>query len=231
MFCIISAEILKLSQEILSDLFGEDQSWGRSESKPGTQVQNRFSETDNRDCGILVHQLLPQVKKGELLLLMELVFLLRGVGAEVVWTTNKKPVEADEVVIVLEPKMLDRGVSGIRITLYGVVNKVIDESRSLNVKDKVMKTQIWDTAGEERYPPLTSAYYKGAVEALLVYDRMNHYTSWKLQTLESTNVENTYSEVLTQIHQVVSKKAVEAGDDSNSGSVPSKGEKTGCCSN
>ncbi|KAL0734306.1 hypothetical protein Bca4012_010516 [Brassica carinata] len=104
---------------------------------------------------------------------MELVFLLRGVGAEVVWTTNKKPVEADEVVIVLEPKMLDRGVSGIRITLYGVVvrfsstlffcfslfylvfpffqNKVIDESRSLNVKDKVMKTQIWDTAGEERF--------------------------------------------------------------------------------
>ena len=44
------------------------------------------------------------------LLLMELAFLLRGVGAEVVWTTNQKPVEADEVVNVLEHKMLDRGV-------------------------------------------------------------------------------------------------------------------------
>ncbi|KAF3556413.1 hypothetical protein F2Q69_00010985 [Brassica cretica] len=41
--------------------------------------------------------------------------------------------------------------------------------------------------------------------------------------LESTNVENAFSEVLTQIHQVVSKKAMEAGDDS--GNVPSKGEK------
>ncbi|KAJ0257411.1 UDP-Glycosyltransferase superfamily protein [Hirschfeldia incana] len=48
------------------------------------------------------------------LLLMELAFLLRGVGAEVVWTTNQKPVdESDEVVNVLEHKMLDRGVKVI----------------------------------------------------------------------------------------------------------------------
>lgn len=57
--------------------------------------------------------------------------------------------------------------------------------------------------------------------------------------LEATNVENAFSEVLTQIYHVVSKKAMEAGQDSNSGNVPSKGEKididvsavkkTGCC--
>lgn len=29
----VSDEILKLNQEIASDLFGEEQSWGRSESK------------------------------------------------------------------------------------------------------------------------------------------------------------------------------------------------------
>lgn len=44
------------------------------------------------------------------LLLMELAFLLRGVGAEVVWITNQKPLEADEVIYSLEHKMLDRGV-------------------------------------------------------------------------------------------------------------------------
>ncbi|KAM4129815.1 hypothetical protein ACJW30_01G052500 [Castanea mollissima] len=44
------------------------------------------------------------------LLLMELAFLLRGVGAEVVWITNQKPVELDDVVYSLEHKMLDRGV-------------------------------------------------------------------------------------------------------------------------
>ncbi|KAH9622323.1 hypothetical protein KSS87_003115 [Heliosperma pusillum] len=44
------------------------------------------------------------------LLLMELAFLLRGVGADVVWITYQKPSETDEVVYSLENKMLDRGV-------------------------------------------------------------------------------------------------------------------------
>ncbi|KFK44088.1 hypothetical protein AALP_AA1G214600 [Arabis alpina] len=47
------------------------------------------------------------------LLLMELAFLLREVGSQVVWITNQKPVEEDEVVKVLEHKMLDRGVQVI----------------------------------------------------------------------------------------------------------------------
>ncbi|CAA7042635.1 unnamed protein product [Microthlaspi erraticum] len=47
------------------------------------------------------------------LLLMELAFLLRGVGAEVVWITNQKPNEEDEVISSLEHKMLDRGVQVI----------------------------------------------------------------------------------------------------------------------
>ncbi|XP_057731861.1 uncharacterized protein LOC130946968 [Arachis stenosperma] len=44
------------------------------------------------------------------LLLMELAFLLRGVGADVVWITNQKPPEPDQVIYSLESKMLDRGV-------------------------------------------------------------------------------------------------------------------------
>ena len=43
-------------------------------------------------------------------MLMELAFLLRGVGADVVWITYQKPTETDEVVYSLENKMLDRGV-------------------------------------------------------------------------------------------------------------------------
>ena len=36
--------------------------------------------------------------------------------------------------------------------------------------------QIWDTAGQERYRAITSAYYRGAVGALLVYDISKHIT-------------------------------------------------------
>lgn len=44
------------------------------------------------------------------LLLMELAFLLRAVGSDVVWITNQKPPQTDQIVYSLENKMLDRGV-------------------------------------------------------------------------------------------------------------------------
>ncbi|CAO3610637.1 unnamed protein product [Cunninghamella echinulata] len=43
-------------------------------------------------------------------------------------------------------------------------------TRSIEVNSKTVKAQIWDTAGQERYRAITSAYYRGAVGALLVYD-------------------------------------------------------------
>ncbi|KAI8636632.1 rab11 protein [Parasitella parasitica] len=49
-------------------------------------------------------------------------------------------------------------------------------TRSIQVDNKVIKAQIWDTAGQERYRAITSAYYRGAVGALLVYDISKHST-------------------------------------------------------
>jgi len=42
--------------------------------------------------------------------------------------------------------------------------------KTITIDGKVIKAQIWDTAGQERYRAITSAYYRGAVGALLVYD-------------------------------------------------------------
>lgn len=47
---------------------------------------------------------------------------------------------------------------------------MIDLHNWLQVEGKTVKAQIWDTAGQERYRAITSAYYRGAVGALLVYD-------------------------------------------------------------
>ncbi|KAJ7063590.1 ras family-domain-containing protein [Mycena amicta] len=49
-------------------------------------------------------------------------------------------------------------------------------TRSIDVDGKTVKAQIWDTAGQERYRAITSAYYRGAVGALLVYDIAKHAT-------------------------------------------------------
>ncbi|KAJ8546559.1 hypothetical protein K7X08_032633 [Anisodus acutangulus] len=165
-------------------------------------------------------------------------------------------------------------------------------TRSLTVDTKVIKAQIWDTAGQERYRAITSAYYRGAVGALLVYDVTRRSTfenveKWlkelrdhtdqnivimlvgnksdlrhlvavttedaksfaeqeslyfmETSALEDTNVDNAFSEVLTQIYHTVRRKAMENAED-GSATVPSKGEnidlgkevsdvkKSGCCS-
>ncbi|KAK4491647.1 hypothetical protein RD792_002410 [Penstemon davidsonii] len=165
-------------------------------------------------------------------------------------------------------------------------------TRSIHVDDKVVKAQIWDTAGQERYRAITSAYYRGAVGALLVYDVTRHVTfenveRWlrelrghtdtnivimlvgnkadlrhlravptadaksfaereniffmETSALEALNVENAFTQVLTQIYHVVSRKALDIGDDPaalpkgqtiNIGSRDdvSAVNKTGCCS-
>ncbi|XP_017564201.1 ras-related protein Rab-25b [Pygocentrus nattereri] len=49
-------------------------------------------------------------------------------------------------------------------------------TRTVQVESLTIKAQIWDTAGLERYRAITSAYYRGAVGALLVYDISKHLT-------------------------------------------------------
>ena len=46
-------------------------------------------------------------------------------------------------------------------------------AKIIKIENKLIKAQIWDTAGEERYRSVTNAYYKGAKGAFVVYDITN----------------------------------------------------------
>ncbi|XAR62937.1 hypothetical protein NMG60_11022685 [Bertholletia excelsa] len=57
------------------------------------------------------------------------------------------------------------------------------QTRTVSIKSKVIKAQIWDTAGQERYRAVTSAYYRGALGAMLLYDitkrqTFDHVARW-----------------------------------------------------
>ncbi|KAJ0791345.1 putative small GTP-binding protein [Helianthus annuus] len=44
------------------------------------------------------------------------------------------------------------------------------QTQVVDIDGKEVKAQVWDTAGQERFRAVTSAYYRGAVGALIVYD-------------------------------------------------------------
>ncbi|KAL8057945.1 hypothetical protein ABFX02_04G216800 [Erythranthe guttata] len=44
------------------------------------------------------------------------------------------------------------------------------QTQVVELDGKEVKAQVWDTAGQERFRAVTSAYYRGAVGALIVYD-------------------------------------------------------------
>lgn len=57
--------------------------------------------------------------------------------------------------------------------------------------DKIVKMQIWDTAGQDRFRAITKNYYKGAHGIILMYDvtnvtTFNNIKNWLTQIKENT---------------------------------------------
>ncbi|XP_076332788.1 ras-related protein Rab-8A-like [Tachypleus tridentatus] len=57
------------------------------------------------------------------------------------------------------------------------------KQKIINLDGTPIKLQIWDTAGQERFRTLTTAYYRGAMGILIMYDvtnmdSFNHLSYW-----------------------------------------------------
>uniref|UniRef100_G3Q755 small monomeric GTPase n=2 Tax=Gasterosteus aculeatus aculeatus TaxID=481459 RepID=G3Q755_GASAC len=63
-------------------------------------------------------------------------------------------------------RFADDSFTSAFVSTVGIDFKVKTIYRS----DKRVKLQIWDTAGQERYRTITTAYYRGAMGFLLMYD-------------------------------------------------------------
>ncbi|KAI8989307.1 small GTPase rab11-3 [Pilobolus umbonatus] len=96
----------------------------------------------------------------------------------------------------------DSGVGKSNLLLRYTADEFMEDSRStigvefatksLKIDNSFIKAQIWDTSGQERYKAITSAFYRGAVGALLVYDitrrsSFEHVTQWLNELREHTD--------------------------------------------
>ncbi|KAJ1509200.1 GTP-binding protein [Coelomomyces lativittatus] len=74
------------------------------------------------------------------------------------------------------------------ITTIGIDFKI----RTIELDGKRIKLQIWDTAGQERFRTITTAYYRGAMGILLVYDvtderSFNNIRNWMRNIKENAS--------------------------------------------
>ena len=69
--------------------------------------------------------------------------------------------------------LLVRYVKGIFNPTYILTIGVAFHVKDIVVGENVLRMQVWDTGGQERFGPIRQLYYRGAKGVLLVYDRSN----------------------------------------------------------
>ena len=62
----------------------------------------------------------------------------------------------------------------------------------LQIEDKIIKLQIWDTAGQESFKSLNKIFYRGAHCVFMVYDLTNrdsfvNIEEWQKEVKQNTN--------------------------------------------
>lgn len=66
--------------------------------------------------------------------------------------------------------------------------------KTINVNNKKVKIQIWDTAGQEGFRTIVSAYYKGADAIIVVYDHLDTNTFTDIEEFWSNEIKENREE-------------------------------------
>ncbi|XP_065841786.1 ras-related protein Rab-8B-like [Oscarella lobularis] len=69
--------------------------------------------------------------------------------------------------------LLQRFVDDLAKPSYIATIGIDFKVKTIRIDGDIVKLEIWDTAGQERFRTLTSAYFRGAMGILLVYDVTN----------------------------------------------------------
>lgn len=80
------------------------------------------------------------------------------------------------------------------LTCFTHIHSIDFKIKTIELDGKRIKLQIWDTAGQERFRTITTAYYRGAMGILLVYDvtdeqSFQNIRNW-IRTLEQHAADN-----------------------------------------
>mmetsp|Transcript_6346 Transcript_6346/g.10568 ORF Transcript_6346/g.10568 Transcript_6346/m.10568 type:complete len:213 (+) Transcript_6346:83-721(+) len=95
------------------------------------------------------------------------------------------------------------------ITTIGIDFKI----RTIELDGRRIKLQIWDTAGQERFRTITTAYYRGAMGILLVYDvtdekSFGNIRNW-IRNIEQHATESVNKMLIGNKCDMVDKKVIE----------------------
>ena len=80
-------------------------------------------------------------------------------------------------------RIVERFIKNSFIENYEITVGVEFGEKNIEIEDKIIRIQIWDTAGQELYKSITRTYYKSCVCAIIVYDitsrkSFNDITNW-----------------------------------------------------
>ncbi|XP_047168902.1 uncharacterized protein LOC124837544 [Vigna umbellata] len=160
------------------------------------------------------------------LLLMELAFLLRAAGSDVVWTTIQRPPQTDDVVYALENKMLDRGVqvldgkdekgvdtackADLVILNTAVAGKWLDAVLKEKVSEVLPKVLWWIHEMRGHYFKVEYVKHLPFVAGAMI-DSYTTAEYWKNRTREKLRIKMPETYV---VHLGNSKELMEVAEDS-----------------